>query len=87
MQGRDGMNGGAGRSCRSRPRQAAVTDLAFSDQLGEGVDGVLDGGLRIDAVLVAPVDLVDTEPPEGPLDRGADVRPAAVEVAGPAGGV
>ena len=63
--------------------QADVADLALRDQLGEGADGVLDGRVRVDPVLVVQVDVVGAEPLQGPFDRGADVRRAAVEVPGP----
>ena len=42
------------------------------------------GRVRVDAVLVVEVDVVGAEPPERTLDRGADVRRAAVEVPGAA---
>jgi hypothetical protein len=29
-----------------------VVDLALGDQLGQDTDGVLDGGVRVDTVLV-----------------------------------
>ena len=67
--------------------QADVADLALGDQLGQGADGVLDGGLRVDPVLVVQVDVVGAEPLQRPLDCGADVRRAAVEDAGAATGV
>ena len=59
--------------------QTDVSDLALGDQLGHAADGVLDGGLRIDPVLVIQVDVVRTEPLQRALDRGADVRRATVE--------
>jgi hypothetical protein len=58
--------------------------LPSGDQLGQGADGVLDGGVRVDPVLVVEVDVVRAEPLEGALDRGADVRRAAVEHPGAA---
>ena len=67
--------------------QADVQDLALGDQLGQGADGVLDRGVRVDPVLVVEVDAVGAEPLQGALDRGADVRRAAVEHAGAAAGV
>ena len=67
--------------------QADVQDLALGDQLGQGADGVLDGRVRVDPVLVVEVDAVGTQPLEGALDRGADVRRAAVEHSGAAAGV
>ena len=67
--------------------QADVADLALGDQLGQRADGVLDGRVRVDPVLVVQVDVVGAEPLERALDRGADVRRAAVEDAGAAAGV
>ena len=67
--------------------QADVADLALGDQLGQSADGLLDGGVRVDPVLVVQVDVVGAEPLQGALDRGADVRRAAVEDAGAATGV
>src|SRR6266568_709361 len=67
--------------------QADVADLALGDQIGQGADGVLDVGLRIDPMLVVQVDVVGAEPLQGALDRDADVRWAAVEDAGAATGV
>jgi hypothetical protein len=61
-----------------------VPDLALGDQLGQGADGVLDGCVRVDSVLVVQVDVVCVEPLEGALDGGADVRRAAVEHPGAA---
>ena len=59
LQGGDGVDGvgptdrgGAGLG------QADVPDLALGDQLGQGADGVLDGRVRVDPVLVVQVDVV-----------------------------
>jgi hypothetical protein len=78
---------GAADRLRSRLGQADVEDLAFGDQFGESADGVFDRGLGVDAVLVVQVDVIGAEPPEGTLDRGADVRRTAVKVAGAAASV
>ena len=67
--------------------QADVPDLALGDQIGQGADGLLDGRVRVDPVLVVQVDVVGAEPLEGALDGGADVGRAAVGDAGPAAGV
>ena len=61
-----------------------VADLAVGDQLGEGPDGVFDGGLRVDAVLVVEVDVVGAEPLERAFDRGLNIVGAAVDDAGAA---
>jgi hypothetical protein len=64
-----------------------VADLAVGHQLGQSADGVLDGGARVDAVLVVKVDVVDAQALQGAVDRGADVRRPAVDDAGAATGV
>jgi len=79
MGAADGVHPGLG--------QADVADLALGDQLGQGADGVLDRGVGVDAVLVVQVDVVGAEPTQRTLDRGADVRGAAVEDTGAASGV
>ena len=71
----------------SRLGQADVQDLAFGDQFGERGDGFLDGGVRVDAVLVVQVDAVDAEPRQRALDRCAHVRWTAVDDARPVSGV
>ena len=68
-------------------READVADLALGDELCQGADRVLDGRLRVDPVLVVEVDVVGAEPPQGTLNRRADVRRAAVEDAGAATGM
>jgi hypothetical protein len=88
LQGGDPVDGvGAADGVHPRLGQADVADLALGDQLGQGADGVLDRGVGVDAVLVVQVDVVGAEPPQGAVDRGADVGRAAVEVAGAAAGV
>ena len=62
-------------------------NLALGHQLGQRADGVLDRGVRVDPVLVVQVDVVNAEALQRALDRGADVRRAAVDDAGPATGV
>ncbi len=80
LHGGDWVNGvrAANRSGASL-RQTNVSDLALGDQLGQGACGVLDRGLRIDPMLVVQVDVVGAEPLQRALDRGANVRRAAVE--------
>jgi len=58
-----------------------VQDLALGHQLGQGADGVLDGRVRVDPVLVVEVDAVGAQPLQGPLDRGPDVRRALPTIA------
>jgi hypothetical protein len=67
--------------------QADAADPAFGDEVGEDADGFLDGRAGIDPVLVVQVDVVRAQPPERPLDGGADVGRAAVGDAGAAAGV
>ncbi len=70
--------------CRSRLGQADMADLALGHQFGEFPDGLLDGRVRVDAVLVVQVDVVGAEPLERPFDSEADIGRSAVR-AGPAG--
>jgi hypothetical protein len=67
--------------------QADVQDLALVEQIDQRGDGVLDGGVRVDPVLVVEVDPVGAQARQGALDGGADVGRAAVDVAGSATGV
>ena len=54
-----------------------VPHLAGLDQPLDGAGDVLDGDVRVDAVLVVEVDDVDVEPAQRALDRPVDVlRPA-----------
>src|SRR3989441_4917614 len=67
--------------------QADVADLALGDQPGQSSDGLLDGSVAVDPVLVVQVDVVGAQPLEGALDCGADVFRAAVSDSGAATGV
>ncbi len=88
LQRGDRVHGvGAADRVRAGLGQADVADLAFGDQVGQRADGLLDGGIRVDPVLVVQVDVVDAQPLQRALDRGADVRRAAVQDAGAATGV
>jgi len=80
---------GVGPADRAHPGlgQSDVVDLALGNQFRQGTDGVLDGRVRVDPVLVVQVDVIGAQPGEGAFDRGADVRRAAVEGAGTAAGV
>ena len=60
-----------------RPARVAVevvaddadgVQLALRYELGQSTDGVLDGRVRIDPVLVEQVDVVGAQPLEGNLD-------------------
>lgn len=64
-----------------------MAHLAFGDQFGQRADGLLDGRVRVDAVLVVEVDVVGAEPLERAFDRGLHVAGAAVDDAGAAVGV
>jgi len=46
--------------------------LARRDQLGDGPGGLLDGDVRIEAVLVQQVEALDAEASEGPVDDLTD---------------
>jgi hypothetical protein len=70
--------------CGAGLGKADVADLALDHQLGQGADGVFDGCLRVDPVLVVQVDVVGAEPLQRPLDCDADARGAAVEDTGAA---
>ena len=50
-----------------------VAHLPFLHELGHRADGLLDGDLGVDAVLVVQVDMVDAEACEGGIARLADV--------------
>jgi len=47
--------------------QAKVTDLADLNQLGHGTNGVLDGRIGINPVLIVEIDHVDLQPAQGCL--------------------
>src|SRR4051794_30015247 len=64
-----------------------MQDLSLGHQFGQGADGVLDRSVRVDSVLVVEVDAVGPQPRQGALDRGHDVRRAAVEYSGASAGV
>ena len=61
--------------------------LPSATSVGQSADGIFDGGLRVDPVLVVEIDVVGAEPLQRALDRGADVRRAAVDDARAAAGV
>src|ERR1700756_3819763 len=57
--------------------QAQVTHLPLPHQFSHRTDGVLDGDVWIDAVLIVQVDVIDAQPPERALAGLAHVlRPA-----------
>ena len=63
LQRGDGLHGvGAADRARRRLRHPEVADLPGLDQVAHGAGGVLDGDLRVDAVLVEQVDVVDAQP-------------------------
>ena len=66
--------------CRPMPRTGRCDAPCPRRRAGEGADRVLDGSVRIDAVLVVEVDVVGAQPSERSLDRGADVGRTAVEM-------
>lgn len=61
--------------------EADVADLAGLHQVGEGADAVLDGHLRVHAVLIVKVQAVGTEALQAAFDGAADIRRAAVDAA------
>jgi hypothetical protein len=78
---------GAADGCGPGLGQPDVQDLSLGHQFGEDADGVLDGSVRVDPVLVVEVDAVGSEPLQRALDRRPDVRRAAVEHPGATAGV
>ena len=58
--------------------QAVVKHLALRDQILDGPGHVLDGHLRIDAMLVEQVDAVGAQTPQLGLDHLPDVFGPAV---------
>ncbi len=48
---------------RRRFREPVVQDLALVNELTEGSGGLLDWGVRVDAVLIIKVDAVRPEAP------------------------
>ena len=58
-----------------------MADLARRDELGHRADGLLDRRLRVDAVLVVEVDVVDAEAPQRVLAARLHVVGAAVDAA------
>src|SRR6201999_488454 len=82
LQCRDRVDGVRAADRRDpRLRQPYVANLALGDQLGDGSDGVLDRGVRVDWVRVVQVDPVGSEPLQRPLYGRADAGWAAVELA------
>src|SRR6478752_6105594 len=67
-----------GRSCFGQPE---VPDLAGADELLHGARDILDGHLRVDAVLVEQVDDVGAQTPQGAVDRGTYVLGPATDPA------
>ena len=72
---------GAADRLRRGLAQAEVPNLAGLDQLRHRADRLLDLDVRVDAVLVVEVDLVDAEALQGAVDRLPDVLRGAVEPA------
>ena len=76
----DGLDGvGAPEGLRARLRQAEMPDLAVGDQLLYCPGDVLDGHVRVDAVLVKQVDPIGLQALERSVDYLPDVLGAAVE--------
>src|SRR5439155_24332929 len=66
---------GLGRSLR----EAEVAHLALLHELGHRAHGVLDRRIRIDAMLVIEVDMVDAQSAERAFDGLADVLGPSVD--------
>src|SRR5438105_15439514 len=62
-------------SCFGEPD---VADLALVDELRHRADRVLDGRVRIDAMLIVEIDVVDAEAAQGPLARASHIVRTAV---------
>ncbi len=52
---------GAADSGRGGFGEAEIFHFAGFDQLGHGADGIFDGRVRVDAMLVVEVDVIDAE--------------------------
>src|SRR5208282_4211453 len=88
LQGGDWMHR-VGTADRVRPGlgETDVADLSLGNQLRQGADGLLDGRVGVDSVLVVQIDVVGPQPPKRALKRGADVGWLAVTIPGTATGV
>ena len=74
LQRGDGLHGvGAADRVDAGLGHPEVVDLAGLDELLDGAGDVLDGDVRVDAVLVEQVDGVGAQAPQGAVDGGADV--------------
>jgi hypothetical protein len=62
-------------------RQADVSDLALAHELRHRADRIFDRSLRVHAVALIQVHVIDVQPLEAALDRLADVRGARVDPA------
>jgi len=58
-----------------------VANLAGRHELGHRTDGLLDRHIRVDAVLVVEVDLVDGKPAQAVVAGRADVFRTPVDAA------
>ncbi len=80
LQGRDRMHlVGPADGVDAGLRQAEEARLALLHQPLHGPDGVLDGHVRIDPVLVVEVDGLDPQPPEAGLAGFLDIFRTAVD--------
>ena len=69
--------GGTANRSRSGLGKTEVTHLAGPNHFAHGTDGVLDGHIGVNPVLVIKVDLVDAEPLQALVTAFADIfRPA-----------
>jgi hypothetical protein len=70
-------------SDRGRLGQTEVADLARLHELRHRADGLLDGDIGIDAVLVIEVDVIGAQAGERSFDGAARVRGTPIERTGP----
>src|SRR5204862_3852584 len=68
---------------RARLGQPDVLHLPGPDELRQRADRLLDWRVRVDAVLVVQIDVVDSEPPQRRVDGLVDVPGRAVDPAAP----
>src|SRR3954462_7231397 len=54
-------------------RETDEADLPFPDELRHGAHCLLDRRIRIDAVLIVEIDVIDTEAPQRAFAGAADV--------------
>jgi hypothetical protein len=82
LKGGDGMNGmGTAESGWGSFRETEITNLTSADEIGHGGDGVLDGSVGVDAVLVVKIDGLHAEALEAGVTGGANIFGFATDAA------